>query len=285
MKFVLGLSIVLLVTMSSPSAKATDSWTLYDNFNSEFLDVGKWGEQQNRTSGVVVLEEVRLIDREKEGQRFYIFTRAHGSTVPLTSGRHRAENNITFRNPNTIRAVKASIKVNEVEATQCPDSGAPPTGARIRFVGSFYNTGACDPPSSPPDQSCDVDAYIFIQRSSDSQDKPGILQIWGEVSDCTNSDCSSPASNYQAVQLGTIRVGQWATVSVEWNYDASNQLNQFIFQRDKEPPKVIPHDENFPLSPNLPFLQLGAGHRIPFCSERQVGLIGAYFENVFVKYK
>ena len=91
MKFVLSLSIVLLITMSSPSAKATDLWTLYDNFNSEFLDIGKWVESQSRTGGVVALEEVREI----EGQRLYMLIRAHG---PTQGGLHRGDKSIAFPN-------------------------------------------------------------------------------------------------------------------------------------------------------------------------------------------
>jgi hypothetical protein len=93
MKFVLGLSLVLLITMSSPSAKATDSWTLYDNFNSEFLNIEKWGESQTRTGGVVVLEEVREI----EGQRLYILIRAHGPTQLPAPGQpvfHRGDKRV-----------------------------------------------------------------------------------------------------------------------------------------------------------------------------------------------
>ena len=216
MKFILGFSIILLLMMSSPSAKATDSWTLYDNFNSEFLDIAKWGESQTRTGGVVVLEEVREI----EGQRLYMLIRAHG---PIQGGMHRGDKNITFPNPNTIRGVKASIKVNEVEATQCPNSGAQSTRARARFSGSFFNTGAC---TSPSGQQCDVAAQIQIQRFSDSLDKPGILKIVGEVLECVDSSCFQIV-HYQSVELGTIRVGQWATVSVEWNNDY-NQFNNNI---------------------------------------------------------
>jgi len=148
--------------MSSPLAKATDSWTLYDNFNSEFLDIEKWGEHQNKTGGVVALDEVREI----EGQRLYISIRAHG---PTQDGMHRGDKHITFLNPNTIRGVKASIKVNELEAMQCPDQGVTSTQARARFYGSFFNTvGACVPPNC--DQAHDVATQIFIQRFSDSQD-------------------------------------------------------------------------------------------------------------------
>lgn len=272
MKFVMGLLIVLLITMSVPLARATDSWTLYDDFNSEFLDTEKWGESQTRTGGVVALEEVREI----EGQRLYMLIRAHGPTQPPPPGMHRGDKAITFPNPNTICGVKASIKVNELEATQCPDPGVQSTRSRARFSGSFYNTGAC---TSPSGQSCDVVAQILIQRFSDSQHQPGILEILGEVFECVDSSCFGNR-NYQPVPLGTIMVGQWATVSVEWNY----ATRKFIFQLDKEPPQVIPYNLPVASPPNSPFKQLGVSPRIPYCpSERQVGFIGADFENVFVK--
>jgi len=277
MKFILSFSVILLLMISGPSAKANDSWTLYDDFNSEFLDITKWRESQTRTGGVVVLEEVREI----QGQRLYMLIRAHG---PTSGGIQRGDKNITFPQPNTIRGVKASIKVNEVEATQCP-TNPQFTQARARFSGSFYNTGACD--LSTPGQQCDVIAQILIQRFSNSTDKPGILKILGEVRECIDSSCFQTQPP-QSVDLGTIRVGQWATVSVEWEWgwdDDNNEFNNFIFQLDEETPKVIDYStSNVASTPHSPYKQLGVSPRIPYCSSgRQVGFIGADFENVFVK--
>lgn len=274
MKFVLGLSIVLLITMSSPSAKATDLWTLYDNFNSEFLDIGKWVESQSRSGGVVALEEVREI----EGQRLYMLIRAHG---PTQGGLHRGDKSIAFPDPNAIRGVKASIKVNELDATQCSDQGVTYTRARARFSGSFFNTlGGCGQFPSPCGQAFDVAAQILIQRFSNSTDKPGILRIVGEVFECLDPNCFQ-GDHYQSVELGTVGVGQWATVSVEWDY--ANE--QFIFQLGKGLPKVIDYDMPFVSLPNSPYKILGLSNRVPYCSSgRQVGFIGADFENVFVKF-
>jgi hypothetical protein len=277
MKFVLCFSIILLITMSSPSAKAADPWTLYDNFNSEFLDIGKWGESQTKTGGVVALEEVREI----EGQRLYMLIRAHG---PTQGGMQRGDKSIAFPQPNTIRGVKASIKVSEVEATQCPITNSQSTRARARFSGSFFNTlGGCGSLPTPCGQAYDAVAQILIQRHSNSPDKPGILRIVGEVFECLDSSCFQN-SNYQSVELGTVRVGQWATVSVELD----DIYNQFIFQLDKKPPQVIENVMPIASQPNSPYKLLGVGARIPYCApdgqlERQVGLIGADFENVFVK--
>jgi hypothetical protein len=126
-----------------------------------------------------------------------------------------------------------------------------------------------------------VVAQILIQRFSNSTNKAGILRISGEILECTDPSCfSNNSSTYQSVDLGTIRVGQWATVSVEWD----SALDQFIFQLGKEPPQVIPYTMTVASPPNSPYKLLGVRPRIPYCaSERQVGFIGANFENVFVK--
>jgi hypothetical protein len=271
MKSVLSISIVLLIMMSSPPAKAIDSWTLYDDFNSEFLDIAKWGTSESVTGGVVVLEKVRGV----QGQRLYMLNRDYG---PTEAGLHRGDNHLAFHDPDSIVGIKASIKVNKVEITQCPADQ--PTRARARIVGTFFDTvGGCGSLPAPCGQANDVIAQILIQRFSDSSDRPGILRISGEVLECTDPSCFL-ITNYQSVDLGTVRVGQWATVSMEWI-----QANkQFIFQFGNEPPQTIEYPMNDMYPPNQPFKLIGLSPRLPLCaSERQVGLIAADFENVFIK--
>jgi hypothetical protein len=269
MKFLLGVSITLLLIISGPTAKAADSWTLYDNFNSEFLDFDNWTPSESTSGGVVIFEVVREIEVRKLSMR----TRAYGPT----SGEYpqqRGDNNILFPDPDSIHGLKASIRVNEVEATQCP--GQDPTRAAARIQGYFFKTGDCSNGACNGSGNS-VGAQIFIGRFSNSDDRPNLLSVVGRVIRCYDQACFY--HEFQDYPLGTIAIWQWATVSLE--YDSVN--DQFIFQLDRQQPIVVDNTYDI-VSETGTSKVIGTLTRFPYCSEeRQIALIGADFDNIYTK--
>jgi hypothetical protein len=278
MRILLGGIIFLSVCLVGISAQAHDSWVLYDNFNSEFMDIGKWGASQRIDTGVVILEYVR----ELHGGRLHMMGRAFGRVVGTPAlGNAAGDINANFSMGNSFTSLKLSVKVNDVEVTGCPDVNTTPSSSRARLVGFFFNATKAVP--TPGDRTDDVLVQIRIQRNSDSTDKPQILEVWADVIRCTNSDCStaSPDGN-PAVLLGNVKLGQWATIEVDW--DGNKQFN---FKLNKERPivyNILYGGWNVdPVS--SPVGTLGVSHRIANCpsNERAMGFIDAEFDNLFFR--
>jgi len=275
--------IFLTVCLVGISAQAHACWVLYDNFNSEFMDIGKWGASQRIDTGVVILEYVR----ELHGGRLNMMGRAFGRIVgtpenpPVSLGNAAGDINANFSMGNSFTSLKISIKVNDVEVTGCPDVNTTPTSSRARLVGFFFNATKAVP--TPGDRIDDVIVQIRIQRMSDSTDKPQILEVWADVLRCTSSDCSvaSPDGN-PAVLLGNVKLGQWATIEADW--DGNKQFN---FKLNKAKPIV--YDilyggwNVYPVS--YPVGTLGVSNRVANCpsNERAMGFIDAEFDNLFIR--
>ena len=276
MRILLGGIILLSVCLGGITAQAYDPWVLYDNFNSEFMDIGKWGAFQRIDAGVVILEYVR----ELHGGRLHMMSRAFGNTSPAPPIVRAADINANFSPGNSFTSLKVSVKVNDVEVTGCP-TNTNPSNSRARLVGFFFNAAKADP--TPGDRTDDVLAQIRIQKGSDSTDKPRILEVWADVVRCTNSDCSvaSPDGN-PGVLLGNVKLGQWANIEVEWDGNL-----QFNFKLNKQRPIV--YDilyggwNVYPVS--ILVGTLGVSHRIASCplDERAMGLIDAEFDNLFIR--
>ena len=188
------------------------------------MDIGKWGASQRIDTGVVILEYVR----ELHGGRLNMMGRAFGRIVgppenpPVSLGNAAGDINANFSLGNSYTSLKVSAKVNDVEVIGCPDVNTTPTNSRARLVGFFFNATKAVP--TPGDRTDDVLIQIRIQRTSDSTDKPRILEVWAEVVRCTNSDCSAASTDGNpAVLLGNVKLGHWATIEVDW--DGNKQFN------------------------------------------------------------
>jgi len=285
--------LILLMTMLYISANAEDSLVLYDDFNSKFMDVTKWTSGESRGSGVILLETVREI----HGGRLHLAARAFGniasyesppSSVPtlgIGAGDVQAIFGATALGATEpFNTLKVSVKVKEAEATGCPLYNATPTTARARLIGFFFNAGLTDNPQRRTD---DVLAQINIKRSSDSIEKPQILEVWFEVLRCTNSDCSIASyDGLQPILLGEIKLGQWATIQIDWD-----GKQYFRGQLNEELPGIIDikmANKIWSIKPvNGGFWNaLGASNRLAAscpAEERAMAYIKAEFDNLFVR--
>jgi hypothetical protein len=259
------------------SAQAQNHWVLYDDFNSEFLDIENWNTTQRIDPGVMILEYVRQL----HGGRLHMMSRAFGKTSTPYSGLGAGDVNANFSTGNDFKSLKVSVKVNDVEVTGCLDPNTTPSNSRARLVGFFFNATKVEP--TPGNRTDDVLVQIRIQRRSDSTDKPQLLEVLAEVIRCTNSDCSVASGDGNLpVLLGNIRLGQWATIEVDWNGN-----KQFNFKLNKEP-TIVYNILYGGWSVNLvssPVGTLGVSHRISNCppEKRAMGLIDAEFDNLFLR--
>ena len=283
MKIALICSIALTILFGG-NVQAHQPFVLYDNFNSEFMDIEKWVTSERRDTGVMILESVR----ELHGGRLHMMGRAFGNMIqnppalPTPLGTRAGDVNSSFGLVKVFQSLKVSVKVNDVEVTGCPDINTAASSSRARLVAFFFNAGEITPlpePPTLPGRINDVLVQIRIQRSSNSTDKPRLLEVWAEVVRCTDPPCVG-GELIPPVLLGNIMLGQWATIGVDWDIDNS----QFKLNLNKEP--TIPVTYPWPVYPvSSPGNTLGVANRIANCpaDERAMGYVDAAFENLFVR--
>lgn len=292
MKILSGGIIFLLVCLVGISAQAKNSWVLYDDFNSEFMDVERWTSSDSRGAGVILLETVR----ELHGNRLHLAARAYGNTVPISPppnpvpfmGNRPGDVKAGFGLTQVFKSLKVSVKVNEAQATGCPDFNATPTTARARLIGFYFN--ATKPTPTPGNRIDDVLAQVRIQRSSNSTAKPQILEVWVDVVRCTDATCGNVSNDgLPPVQLGYINLGQWATIQIDWD-----GVRYFNVKFDKEPAAIIdvlgPKNPGAPvwtINPvSSPWNGLEVSNRLAAncpANERAMGYVEAEFDNLFVR--
>jgi len=273
MKILISCLIILLVGLLGAAGQAKERLVLYDHFPQGFIDETKWGAGQTIV-GATILEYVREI----QGDRLHMSNRAFGNRSS-DSGRSNATIRITsYGFPGGLTTARASIKVEAVEVTGCSDEN--PTWARGQLVGNFFKT---DPVSD--NVKFHVLGVVQIQRSSNSPDAQNVLVVSGGIVHCLDRDCLTSDPTFTAFkELGKVKLGQWATVQIEWDQVGKG----FIFTLDKEPPQSISYSDNgwtvYPLYPGqYQGINLEVGNRIANCTaERQMGFVDADFDNVFV---
>lgn len=295
MRILLSGIIFLLVCFVGISAQAQNSWVLYDDFNSAFMDIEKWTSMDSRGMGVILLETLR----ELHGNRLLLAARGYGNTVLISSppnpvptmGNRPGEVNAGFGLTQVFQSMKVSVKVNEAQAIGCPDFNATPTSARARLLGFYFN--AKKPIPTPTNRTHDVLAQVRIIRNSNSTDKPQILEVWLDVVRCLDSGCNNAsADGLSSIQLGYINLGQWATIQIDW--DGARYFNAKL---NKEPAQQIdiqnatfPASEgggNWSVNPvSSPWNALGVSNRLAAncpADERAMGYVEAEFDNLFVR--
>lgn len=190
------------------AAFALEGYGTYDNFTGTGpLAAEKWRSFERVRevrSGELVLQQ-----REWGG------IDSDTGTTALTYGSN-------FADPERVKQVKAQIRVDAWELTDC--AANPAVGnVRARVLGSFFNSGNRVAGSSLGD----VLAQVGIRRDADSTAASTALKSYGSVDLCTASDCSTTLS-IGFVELGAATVGTPLTMLVEW--DKPNK--RFRFSKD-----------------------------------------------------
>jgi hypothetical protein len=270
MKILLSCLIILSMVLLGTAVRAEEHLVRYDNFHSEFLDETKWSGSQT-ISGAMILEYVREI----RGGRLTLTNRAFGNrgSDSGTSVATLRLCSVTF--PGEFTTSRVTVKVEDVEVTECA-SNPTPTQAKASLVGIFFNT--VGPPYNGVQNN--VLGTIEIKRLSNSADKQHILQVDGGFVHCTDPDCLTvDVASFK--KLGNVKLGQWATIQVEWDRDNEG----FIFKLDRMPSQFISYSsyqwEIYP--PSFRQICLQSQDRIANCTAaRQMGFVDADFGDIFI---
>jgi hypothetical protein len=261
---------VLAITLMSP-VQAWEPLVLYDDFNSHLINPDKWfGTSANFYS----TEGARL----SLFRQLQILNRAYGNPSPVP-GEAVAAQGLDFIDPDSVTAIKTSIRVLAYQLMGCGDSDLT-SRVRARIVGSFFNT--TDNPE-PGSNLNDLYAQIRVQRNAGSTDASNILRVYADIGLCKTTNCSGPGGweEIDSTELGTVRLGQKVTLYLAW--DEANEY--FTVQRDNET-EVLSYKGQVQAKslPSASFKRLQVTQSLANCTTqpRPNGFMSAFFDNVYV---
>ena len=250
------------------AAQAAAPTVLYDNFTAALINPAKWVGGESDAAGAN-LENLRHI----VGNRLHLYARGAGASG-FNFGTRYGSNALSFRNPNPVTAIKASVWANSATITNCP--GNPDVGlVRSRLGGTFFNAS---PSPIPGDSTYDVLAQIRVQRASNSTDAPNVVRVRYSVSLCLDSDCNG-STTLGSAELGPpVNPGQKVTLSLEW--DKANK--RFIFRRDALV-AVVKYTLADASAPGFSFKNLQVSYYVVNCASATppTAAIDAYFDDVY----
>jgi len=231
---------------------------LYDDFNSKLIDPDKWSGGDLHNIGLIA-EIVREIPKKKKQLRLGL--RGYGDPGDWIN---QISNGVRFRYPDDIKAIKATVKVQDFESPECPD-----TDVRVEILGAFFCTkGPC-----VENMVNEVHATIFLERRYDSVNPENVFDVKIRV--------SHSGLDYIRQSIGTVEKGQDVTLMMQWDPDN----DRFVFQKDDEEEVEISYEgkgwnENEPFGK---FKGLRVHSAISSCSEPPaMGFVEADIDDVFV---
>ena len=130
MKTTIGCFIALFLLAFGSPARALEPLALYDDFSSTFLDDVKWSGSESESVGVDILENVLQISKGS----LHLLNRVYGNTGS-DAGESTGNTRLEFADGDKITAIKATVQVNNVEATGCSANPTTNTRARTRLGG------------------------------------------------------------------------------------------------------------------------------------------------------
>ena len=249
------------MVLAAPSAFALEPFKVYDTFSDPTISPARWADT----------ERIRTI----KGGALQLMQRSYGATN-ADSGFTFINWNENLPNPAAVTSMRAKIMVNALEVNACATNPGV-AQSRARIIGSFFNIGT----PTPGSQVGDVTAQVRLTRFSNSADPAGVLRVQAQVATCTNSDCSSVVVIGNIVDLGTVNVGQAATVQLQWDQPAKT----FLFSRDGGAfSGSVGYADSDASAPGVPFKQLSTRLDLASClsAPRVTGVVDASFDNVLV---
>jgi hypothetical protein len=244
---------------AATQAAAIEPMAPYDSFAAPVIDRALWAESERV--------------RQTRNSSLNLVQRDWGSTASSTG---LLTNNFgtNLANPGRVTQLRASLRVNAIEATGCAGNPAP-TQVRARLVGSFFNTG--QPVAGS--QTGDAVAQVLVRRLSNSTQPAGVLDVIAVALVCQNSDCSQSTNLGPAVPLGTVPTGQAITVQMEWD----KATRQFSFSRDAGAfIGSVGYTVSDTALPGSALMQLGTRTDVAACTAapRPTGFVDATFDAV-----
>ncbi len=256
--------VMLLMPVSAPGQ--TLALILYDDFSTTAFNPDKWIGSEGGTFGG---RDARRIIQDG---KFTLAYRGYGESTS-DSGANSPRLRLNFSNPPAVSTIKVKARVDAVDLLGCV---ANPTLslASARIAAYLFNS---DTPV-PGDHTNDVFATLRVGRTSDSPDPAGVLRVRSSLFHCADPGCFA-GTTLDSDDLGTITLGQFATLSVRW--DPAN--NRVLFKRDSTQ-VVSTYAVPDTSPPGSDLKRIEAALTVPHCTSppRPTAAITAVFDNVFV---
>ena len=255
MKTVFQCAALFVVMLIGWPGYAAECLVLYDDFNTEYIDPGKWfGGEFSPAFPRWGAEAIRQIQDNRLGLMY----RSYGPTGAY-SERPRAEFVVMFRDPATITTIQATVQVTDLANTGCP-GGFESTEAWATLGGPFFGNAA----STAEGQIQDMVALIGVMGKAGTAGQPDVVQARALVFYCANRPCTTGTELYRK-DLGPITRGERVRLRLQWDRDN----HRFIFQRDDAPEVLAPYTEPDMNSPGVP-VSLDARHPLHLGGRFQV---------------
>ncbi|MBQ0941706.1 hypothetical protein KAK07_00010 [Ideonella sp. 4Y16] len=256
-----------LMALGLLSLSAQAASVKYDDFNvNTGLDRIKWNES----------EAARFVDNNKLTLGRFLY----GNTASDT-GLTMESWNTTIPIAAPIKGLRADVTVDNIWQSESCAANPAVGQSSARLIGSFFNIRPGGP--VPGDRTGDVLAQIRARRTSNSVDAPGVMQVQGVLSQCTNADCSAsaalPGASALVVQLGTVTPGTPMRLQFSWDKKA----NTFTYVRDGNITAQITYTENDGTAPAALFANMSMRNEIQNCTTQRIkGGISGEFDNAYI---
>jgi hypothetical protein len=258
--------LIPLMAASLLALNAQAASVKYDDFNvNTGIDRIKWNEA----------EAGRFIENNKLTLGRFLY----GNTASDT-GLTMESWNMTIPITATIKGLRADLTVDDVNQAESCAANTAVGQSSARLISSFFNIRPGGP--VPGDRTGDVLAQIRARRTSNSVDAPGVLQVQGVLSQCTNADCSAsaavPGASALVVSLGTVTVGTAMRLQFSWD----KKTNTFTYTRDAVSAQIT-YTENDATPPVTLFANMSMRNEIQNCTTQRIkgGIVGI-FDNAYI---
>jgi hypothetical protein len=261
-----NIRLIPLVAAGLLALNAQAATVKYDDFNvNTGIDRIKWNES----------EAGRFIENNKLTLGRFIYGNTASDTGLTTDSW-----NMTIPITAPVKGLRADLTVDDVKQNESCAANTTVGQSSARLLGSFFNIRPGGP--VPGDRTGDVLAQVRARRSSNSVDAPGVLQVQGVLSQCTNADCSASAAlpgTTLVVSLGTVTVGTSMRLQFSWDKKA----NTFTFTRDNAITAQITYTEDDSAAPSSLFANLSVRNEIQNCTSQRIkGGIAGIFDNAYL---
>ena len=184
------------------AAPAMGGTTAYDNFSAGTIDPGKW---YSAPSDYLTLDAVRQVTA---GHQLHLA--ATGYSAPVDDGGSTGGTyGLYFANPQVIKGVAFSVRVNKAIANACPSNPGAEVVTGPEFRARFFNTQA-----TPTSQLGDVEFAIGLDRRP--YDVNNALAVSYIFQECASADCSRRNTLGQSV-LGSVQPGTMNRIAMGWD--------------------------------------------------------------------
>lgn len=248
----------LFVLLAIVTVAQTESLVTYDHFGGSFIDPAKWTVfapcATVTLSPSVQAQNPSTYDcvREQRDDALRLGLRAYSSNTSDT-GILFSGSGVQFRNPGGINTIQLKTTINSFSSAGCP---ANPEPAHPQFLisGRYFNTGSGN-------SQDDVQAYVMIERTSDDLSLPQTTLRVGAF-------MSVGSTFFNNVDLGTVQIGEEATLTLTWKPAEKIFLAQVVRQQTMPlvEEQAMPYSQPDSLPPSFPFKSIQVGTFVPNCT-------------------